>query len=120
MLGPVKFMFSKKATKIVEIFTIDLTLCSKCQINGEDYFNLCGLLRKHELILKSQNQTRIKIFNASMISQNKKKSLKLKEYSFKNHFSPLCQYGIGLGQQVTFVFPKGQTSEQHSAAAGII
>ena len=26
----VKFMFSKKATKIDEIFTIDLTLCSKC------------------------------------------------------------------------------------------
>ena len=25
-----KFMFSKKATKIDEIFTVDLTLCSKC------------------------------------------------------------------------------------------
>ena len=25
-------MFSKKATKIDEIFTVDLTLCSKCQI----------------------------------------------------------------------------------------
>ena len=30
-------MFSKKATKINEIFTVDLTLCSKCQIDGE-YF----------------------------------------------------------------------------------
>ena len=37
----VKFMFSKKATKIDELFTVDLTLGSKCQING-------GLLRKHE------------------------------------------------------------------------
>ena len=55
-----------------------------------------------------------------MFPENKKESLKLKKYSFKIHFSPLCQYGIGLGQQVTFVFPKGQTSEQHSAAAGII
>jgi hypothetical protein len=55
-----------------------------------------------------------------MFSKDKKKSLKLKEYSFKNNFPPMCQYGIGLGQQVTFVFPKGQTSEQHSAAAGII
>ena len=27
-----KFMFSKKATKIDEIFTSDLTLCRKCQI----------------------------------------------------------------------------------------
>ena len=46
-----KFIFSKKATKIDEIFTIDLTLSSKCQIDGEDFFNFCGLLRKHELYL---------------------------------------------------------------------
>ena len=45
----VKFMFSKKATKIVEIFTADLTLCSKSQIDSEDFVNFCGLLRKHEL-----------------------------------------------------------------------
>ena len=43
-----KFKFSKKATKIDEIFTVDLTLC-KCQIDGEDFVNFCGLLRKHEL-----------------------------------------------------------------------
>ena len=43
-------MFSKKATKIDEIFT--LTLCSKCQMDGEDFVNFCGLLRKHELSLK--------------------------------------------------------------------
>ena len=42
-------MFSMKATKIDEIFTVDLTLCSKCQIEGEDFFNFCGLLRKQEL-----------------------------------------------------------------------
>ena len=45
----VKFMFSKKATKIEEIFTVDLTLCSKCQIDIKDFANFCGLLRKHEL-----------------------------------------------------------------------
>ena len=33
----VKFLFSKKATNIDEIFTVDLTLCSKCQIDGEDF-----------------------------------------------------------------------------------
>ena len=33
----VKFMFSKKATKIDEIFTVDLMLCSKRQIDGEDF-----------------------------------------------------------------------------------
>ena len=45
----VKFMFSKKATKNDEIFTVNLTLCIKCQIYGEDFVNFCGLLRKHEL-----------------------------------------------------------------------
>ena len=30
-------MFSKKATKIDEIFTCDLTVSSKCQIDGEDF-----------------------------------------------------------------------------------
>ena len=42
-------MFSKKATKIDEIFTVDLILCSKCQIVGEDFAKFCGFLRKHEL-----------------------------------------------------------------------
>ena len=45
----VKFIFSKKATKIEKIFTVFLTLCSKCQINDEDYVIFYGLLRKHEL-----------------------------------------------------------------------
>ena len=31
----VKFMFSKKAIKIDEISTVDLTLCSKCQIGAQ-------------------------------------------------------------------------------------
>ena len=44
-----KLMFSKKATKISEIFTVDLTLCSKCQIDGEEFINFSGLLRKNEL-----------------------------------------------------------------------
>ena len=38
-----------KATKFDEIFTVDLTLYSKCQIDGEDFVNFCGLYRKHEL-----------------------------------------------------------------------
>ena len=42
-------MFIKKATKIDEIFNVDLKLCSNCQIDGEDLDNFCGLLRKHEL-----------------------------------------------------------------------
>ena len=42
-------MLSEKATKIDEIFTVDLTLCSKRQIDSEDFINFCGLLEKHEL-----------------------------------------------------------------------
>ena len=43
-----KLKFSKKATKIDEILTINLTLYNKCQMDGKDFVNLCGLLRKHE------------------------------------------------------------------------
>ena len=42
-------MFSKKATKIDEIFTIDLTLTTYFQIDGEDFIIFCGLLRKQKL-----------------------------------------------------------------------
>ena len=42
-------MFSKKATKIGEIITVDLTVATYCQIDGEDFVNFCGLLRKREL-----------------------------------------------------------------------
>ena len=45
----VKFVFSKKGTKFDKIFTVDLTLTTYCQIDGEDFVNFCGLLRKHEL-----------------------------------------------------------------------
>ena len=38
-LVTLKFMFSKKAIKIDEIFTVDLAICSKCQIDGEDFVN---------------------------------------------------------------------------------
>ena len=44
----VKLMFSQEATKIDEIFIVDLTLCNKCQIGGE-VVNFRGFLRKYEL-----------------------------------------------------------------------
>ena len=47
-----KFVFSKKATKINKIFTVHLTLCSKCQMDGEDFFTFCGLLEKYKLLLE--------------------------------------------------------------------
>ena len=48
-LPVLKFMFSKKATKNEEIFTVNLTVTINCQIEGEDFVNFCGLLRKREL-----------------------------------------------------------------------
>ena len=44
-------IFFKKATKNDEIFTVDLMFTTKRQIDGEDFINFCGLLRKHELYL---------------------------------------------------------------------
>ena len=38
-----------KATKIDKIFNVNLTVCSKCQIDGDDFVKFCGLLRKHGL-----------------------------------------------------------------------
>ena len=49
LLKGLKFVFCKKATKSDKIFTVDLTLTTYCQIDGEDFVNFCGLLRKHEL-----------------------------------------------------------------------
>ena len=37
MLNILKFIFSKKATKIDEIFSVDLTLTTYGQIDGEDF-----------------------------------------------------------------------------------
>ena len=49
-------MFSKKTTKFEKIFTGDLTLTTYCQIDGEDFVNFCGLLRKHELYIPHQKR----------------------------------------------------------------
>ena len=50
-------MFSKKATKTNEIYTVNLTVTTYCQIDGEDFVNFCGLLRKRELYLKNMQVT---------------------------------------------------------------
>ena len=42
-------MFANKATKIDEIFTVGLKVTTYFQIDGEDFVNFCGLLRKCEL-----------------------------------------------------------------------
>ena len=39
-------MFSKKASKIDEIFTVNLTVTTYFQIDREDFVNFCGLPKK--------------------------------------------------------------------------
>ena len=51
LLYKVANVFSKKTTKIDEIFTVELT---HSQMDGEDFANFCGLLRKHELQKKKE------------------------------------------------------------------
>ena len=76
----VKFMFSKKATKIDEIFTVNLRLCSKCQIDGGDFENFRGLLRKYEFYnsatkicgLQKFNKFRKGILVSSNLPKNKR------------------------------------------------
>ena len=37
-----------------KIFTVASMLCSKCQIDGEDFVNFCGLLGKYELYITTE------------------------------------------------------------------
>ena len=46
----VKLTFSEKATKIDKLFTVNLTVCSNRQIDVEDFFNFCELLKTWTLI----------------------------------------------------------------------
>ena len=70
-------MLSKKATKIYEIYNVDKTLYSKCQIDGEDFVNCCGLLRKHKL--------QSTLFMNSIIHKDSEKY-------FSNLLSQSCMY----------------------------
>ena len=63
-------MFFKQATKIDEIFTVDLTLCSKCQIDGEDFVKFCGLLIKHEIYVKMLTKYPYRIQNSRSKSKD--------------------------------------------------
>ena len=62
-------MIFKKATKYDEIFTDDLTLCSKCQIDGEDFINSYGLFRKHELYIND-----VQFFESFFFERNKRRT----------------------------------------------
>ena len=50
----------KKTTKTDKIFTLVWHFLNKCQIDGEDFINFCGLLRKHELYSSEYIKTNFK------------------------------------------------------------
>ena len=60
-------MFSKKATQIDKIFTVYLTFTKWCQIIGEDFINLCGLLRKNELYSTGFNEWFLLFFSGRRV-----------------------------------------------------
>ena len=63
----VKVNVSKKATQIDKIFTVYLTFTTWCQIIGEDFITLCGLLRKNELYPTSFNEWSLLFFSGRRV-----------------------------------------------------
>ena len=65
MLTYLKFMFSKKVTKIDEIFTVDLTVTTYCQIDGEDFVNFVAFSENVNFDLKylRQIKRRMELFS---------------------------------------------------------
>ena len=49
LMNVIKFIYSEKATKFWEIFTVDLTVTTLGQIYGGDFAKICGLHRIYEL-----------------------------------------------------------------------
>ena len=50
-------MFSKKATKIDEIFTVDMTLCSKSQIDNENFVIFVAFLENMNFTLRKLGES---------------------------------------------------------------
>jgi len=61
-------MFFKKATQKDEVFIVVLTLFSKCQIDGEDFVNFCGLLRKYKLYFVDVNVESNFVFDTKIVA----------------------------------------------------
>ena len=86
-------MFSKKATKIDEFFTANLTLCSKCQIDGEDFVNFLWPSQKTRTIL--QSCTDFKVCNLSSQSYKDKLGYNLFEKFTLSQFETKFRIAAG-------------------------
>ena len=98
-------MFSKKATKIDEIFTVDLTLCSNCQMYSEDFVNFCGLRRRHELyhvdvIYVIKFSSLVETFNHHQKSYH---LLQGHQNLFQSKITPTTYYYLQLTPQIQYI-----------------
>ena len=85
-------MFEEKTFLLDEIFTVDLTLWSKCQIKGEDFVSLCGLLRKHELYNDESFIVRLKKKLAFFVFKRIENFFQLISFIVKSFFTFLQKY----------------------------
>ena len=69
-------MSSKKTANIDEILNVDLTGCSKCQINSENFIGFHGLHKRYELYCQ--------FFFLKM------NTFTMKNGALKNPFNTLC------------------------------
>ena len=90
----VKFMFSKKATKIDDIFTVYLTLCSKCQIDGEDLSIFVSFLENtnfkkpcNDLTYKNKRHFSLKYFWYKLGSKSYQTKYVIKYWLFKSFYN---------------------------------
>ena len=80
-------MFSKKATKIDKIFTVDLKLCSKCQIDVEDFFQFLWPSWKTQPLYNIKRYTltpwltRLLVLEKSRVNRNPRKPKVIREKS---------------------------------------
>ena len=113
-------MFSKKATKIDEIFTVDLTLCSKCQIYGEDFVNFCGLLRKHELYTRVQTYRKTLLTFKNLIASDCNNDL----CPLLIHFGVKFSIGIAIfvikWRFCDFEFSRNRRSQRSQTVRGLL
>ena len=64
-----KFVFSKKATKFEKIFTVNLTLTTYCQIDGEDFLISVAFLINTNFTLHQLDKTII-MFSTKLFRAN--------------------------------------------------
>ena len=82
---------------LIKIFTVDLILYSKCQIDTEYLVSLCGLLRKHELYVNRHFSAASKMYRNFCFTHYGLKRLPSKE----EHFCRIAELFLTAGRPKT-------------------